>query len=76
MPYFVCVCLQGVRSTDLVHVVQLGAWPPPVVRLLPQPLGANFDPAAARLAAARPVGPLAQLTVRGAGDDAGLLDVA
>lgn len=60
----------------LVDVVQLGARPPPVVRLLSQPLGANFDPAATRLAAARPVGPLAEFTVRGTGDDARLLDVA
>ena len=57
-------------------MVQLGAGPPAVVGLLPQPLGAHFDPTAAGLAAAGPVGPLTELTVRRAGDDAGLLDVA
>lgn len=60
----------------LVDVIQLGTRPPAVVGLLPQPLGANFDAAAAGLAAARPVGPLAELTVGGTGDDARLLDVA
>ena len=57
-------------------MVQLGAGPPAVVGLLAEPLGAHFDPAAAGLAAAGPVGPLAELTVRRARDDAGLLDVA
>lgn len=56
-------------------MVQFGTGPAAVVRFLPQPLGANFESAAAGLAAARPVGPLAELTVGGAGDDARLLDV-
>lgn len=57
-------------------MVQFGTRPAAVVGLLPQPLGANFDPAAAGLAAARPIGPLAEFTVGGTGDDARLLDVA
>lgn len=57
-------------------MVQFGTRPAAVVGLLPQPLGANFDAAAAGLAAARPVGPLAEFTVGGTGDDARLLDVA
>lgn len=47
----------------LIDVVQLGARAAAVVRLLPEPLGANLDPAAAGLAATGPVGPLAQLAV-------------
>lgn len=57
-------------------MVQFGTRPAAVVGLLPQPLGANLDAAAAGLAAARPVGPLAEFTVGGTGDDARLLDVA
>lgn len=57
-------------------MVQFGTGPTTVVGLLPQPLGTNFDAAAAGLAAARPVGPLAEFTVGGTGDDARLLDVA
>ena len=60
----------------LIDVVQFGAGPSAVVGFLAEPLGANFDPAAAGLAASGPVGPLAELTVRRAGDDAGLLDIA
>lgn len=56
-------------------MVQLWAGPAPVVGLLPEPLGANLHAAAAGLAAARPVGPLAELAVGRAGDDARLLDV-
>lgn len=56
-------------------MVQFGTGPAAVVRFLPQPLGADFESAAAGLAAARPVGPLAEFTVGGAGDDARLLDV-
>lgn len=56
-------------------MVQFGTWPAAVVRLLPEPLGANFDAAAAGLAAARPVGPFAEFAVGGTGDDARLLDV-
>lgn len=56
-------------------MVQFGTRPASVVRFLSEPLGANFDSAAAGLAAARPVGPFAELTVRGTGDDARLLDV-
>ena len=44
-------------------MVQFGTWPTAVVGFLSEPLGANFDPTAAGLAAARPVGPLAELTV-------------
>lgn len=40
------------QCAHLVDVVQFGTWPSAVVGLLTQPLGANFDPAAARLAAA------------------------
>lgn len=57
-------------------MVQFGTRPAAVVGLFPQPLGANFDAAAAGLAAARPVGPLAELAVGGTRDDARLLDVA
>lgn len=56
-------------------MVQFGTRPAAVVRFLSEPLGANFDPAAAGLAAARPVGPFAEFTVGGTGDDARLLDV-
>lgn len=66
--------MDGLRH--LIDVVQLGTRSASIVRLLPQPLGANFDPAAAGLAAPRPVGPLAELAVGRTGDDAGLLDVA
>lgn len=68
-------CGSQLRPPYLVDVVQLGTRPAAVVRLLPEPLGANFDPAAAGLAAAGPVGPFAEFTVRGTGDDARLLDV-
>ncbi len=57
-------------------MVQFRTRSPTIVRLLSEPLGANFDPAAAGLAAARPVGPLAQFAVRWTGDDASLFDVA
>lgn len=60
----------------LIDMVQFGTRSPTVVGFLPEPLGANFDPTSAGLAAARPVGPLAQLTIRWTSDDASLLDVA
>lgn len=63
-------------SQYLVNVVQFRTRPAAVVGLLPQPLRANFDAAATRLAAARPVGPLAEFTVGRTGDDARLLNVA
>lgn len=66
----------GILAFHLIDVVQFGTWSPTVVGFFPEPLGANFNPTAARLTAAGPVGPLAQLAVRGTRDDARLLDVA
>lgn len=66
----------GLLVLHLVDVVEFRAGPPAVVGLLPQPLGPHLHPAATGLAASRPAGPRAQLAVRRAGDDAGLLDVA
>lgn len=60
----------------LVDVVQFGAGSPSVVGFLPEPLGTHFDPTTTWLAAAGPVGPLAELTVWRTGDDARLLNVA
>lgn len=56
-------------------MVQFGARPAPVVGFLPEPFGANLHAASTRLAAARPVGPFAELAVGRTGDDARLLDV-
>lgn len=64
------------RDTCLVYMVQFGTGSSTIVGFLSEPLGANFDSTSTGLAAARPVGPLAQLTVGGTGDDARLLDVA
>lgn len=47
----------------LVDVIQFGTRPAAIVRFLPEPLGANFDTAAAGLTAARPVGPFTEFTV-------------
>lgn len=66
----------GWRSGScLVDVVQFGTGSSTIVGFFSEPLGANFDPTSAGLTAARPVGPLAQLTVGRTGDDASLLDV-
>lgn len=64
-----------VAGDDLVHlclvdVVQFGARSSSIIRLFAQPLGPDLDAAAAGLAAAGPVGPLTELAVGGAGDDA------
>lgn len=59
----------------LVDVVQFGARPSSIVRLFTQPFRPNLHAAPTGLTAAGPVGPLAELAVRGAGDDAGLFDV-
>lgn len=56
-------------------MVQFRARSPAIVGLFSEPLGTNFDPAAAGLAAARPIGPLTQFAVRRTGDDAGLFNV-
>lgn len=60
----------------LVDVIQFGTRPAAIVRFLPEPLGANFDTAAAGLAAARPVGPFTEFTVWGAGNDARLFNIS
>ena len=51
------------RGLYLVDVVQFGTRAATVVRFLSQPLGADLDSTAARLAAARPVGPFAEFAV-------------
>lgn len=59
----------------LVDVIQFGARPSPIIRLFSQPLGPNLHAAATGFAAAGPVGPLAELAVWGAGNDAGFFYV-
>lgn len=71
-----CYILDIYSQHYLIDVVQLGAGSAAIVRFLPEPLGANFDPAATGLAAAWPAGPLTELAVWGTGDDARLLDVS
>lgn len=67
--------MRHIRLSHLVDVVQFRTGSPSVVGFFSEPLGADFDPAAAGLTAARPVGPLTQFTVRRTRDDARLLDV-
>lgn len=57
-------------------MVQLRTRSPAIVGLFSEPLRANFDSTATGLAAARPVGPLAQFAVRRTGDDASFLNVS
>lgn len=59
----------------LVDMVQFGARPSSIIRLFTQPFRPNLHAAPTGLTAAGPVGPLAELAVGGAGDDAGLFDV-
>lgn len=56
-------------------MVQFGAGPSSIIGFFTQPFRSHLHTAAAGLAAAGPVGPLAELAVRGAGDDAGLFNV-
>lgn len=56
-------------------MVQFGAWPPSIVWFFTKPLRPNLHAAPAGLTAAGPVGPLTELTVGGAGDDAGFFNV-
>lgn len=59
----------------LVDMVQFGARPSSIIRLFTQPFRPDLHAAPTGLTAAGPVGPLAELAVGGAGDDAGLFDV-
>lgn len=63
------------RRKYLVDMVQFGARPSSIIWLFTQPFRPNLHAAPTGLTAAGPVGPLAELAVRGAGDDAGLFDV-
>lgn len=57
-------------------MIEFGTWPPTIIGLFSEPLGANFDSTAAGLAAARPVGPFTKFAVRWTGDDAGLFNIS
>jgi len=59
----------------LVDMVQFGARPPSIIGFFTQPFRPNLDATPTGLTAARPVGPLAELAVRGTGDDASLFNV-
>lgn len=71
-----CLIYYKFYTCYLIDMVEFRARSPTVVWFLPKPFGANFDPTATGLAAAWPVGPLAEFAVWRAWDDAGLLDVA
>lgn len=59
----------------LVDMVQFGARPSSIIWFFTQPFRTNLHTTSTGLAAARPVGPLTELAVWGAGDDAGLFNV-